>query len=60
VKSEEHAVITWGFPWHFTAMFLKLVILITIVAGAFTENFRSSSHGVSVIPICSVVFVNTF
>jgi hypothetical protein len=60
VKSEEHAVRTWGFPWHFTAIFLKLEILVTIVADAFTENFRSSSRGASLIPICNVVFGNTF
>jgi len=60
VKSEEHATRAWDFPWHFIAMFLTLAILVTIVAGAFTEHFQSSSHGASLIPICSVVFVKTF
>lgn len=60
MKSEEHAARAWGFPWHFTARFLSLAILVPIVAGAFTEHFQSSCHGASLIPICSVVFVNTF
>ena len=59
MKSEEHAARAWGFPWHFTAMFLSLVILVTIVTGAFTEHFQSSSHDASLISMCSVVFVNT-
>jgi len=60
VKSEEHAARARGFPRHFTAMFLTLAIPVTIVAGAFTEHFQSFSHGASLIPMCSVVFVNTF
>jgi len=60
VKSEEHAVRAWGFPWHFIAMFLTLVFLVTIVAGACREHYRSFSHGASLIPVCSVVFVTAF